>query len=127
MEYVVGLGLQNPELKNLFQSDIRLLRYQMSKSGKATTLATTFFLFSSFLSKSSCQYGGLLYMHKTEDKSLWKKMSYGSDTWYMGRILEEQKTKNKQTKQNKNNKKQKQKQKQKQNACIALISICIII
>ena len=28
----------------------------MSKSGKSTTLATTFFLFSSFLSKSSCQY-----------------------------------------------------------------------
>ena len=27
MGYVVGLGLQNPELKILFQSDIRLLRY----------------------------------------------------------------------------------------------------
>ena len=27
MRYVVGLGLQNPELKISFQSDIRLLRY----------------------------------------------------------------------------------------------------
>ena len=27
MGYVVGLGLQNPELEILFQSDIRLLRY----------------------------------------------------------------------------------------------------
>ena len=26
MGYVVGLGLQNPEMKILFQSDIRLLR-----------------------------------------------------------------------------------------------------
>ena len=30
MGYVVGLGMQNPELKILFQSDIRLLRYEMS-------------------------------------------------------------------------------------------------
>ena len=30
------------------------------------------------------------YMHKTENKSLWKdEMSYFSDTWYMGRTLEE--------------------------------------
>ena len=43
MGYVVGLGMQNPELKISFQSDIWLLRYQMSKSGKSTTLATTFF------------------------------------------------------------------------------------
>ena len=29
-------------------------------------------------------------MHKTENKSLWKEeMSYGGDTWYMGRIYEE--------------------------------------
>ena len=29
-------------------------------------------------------------MHKTENKSLWKEeMSYGGDTWYMGRIFEE--------------------------------------
>ena len=29
-------------------------------------------------------------MHKTENKSLWgDEMSYGSDTWYMGRIYEE--------------------------------------
>ena len=29
-------------------------------------------------------------MHKTENESLWKdEMSYGSDTWYMGRIYEE--------------------------------------
>ena len=45
MEYVVHLGLQIPELKILFYSDIHLLRYYMSKSGKSTTLATTFFLF----------------------------------------------------------------------------------
>ena len=32
MEYVVGLGLQNPELKILIQSDIRLLRYFHVKS-----------------------------------------------------------------------------------------------
>ena len=44
MGYIVGLGLQNPELEILFQSDIWLLRYSMSKSGKSTT----FFLFSSF-------------------------------------------------------------------------------
>ena len=37
MGHIVGLGLQNPELKILFQSDIRLLRYYMSKSGKSTT------------------------------------------------------------------------------------------
>ena len=29
-------------------------------------------------------------MHKTENKSLWKdEMSYGSDTWYMGRTYGE--------------------------------------
>ena len=45
------------------------------------------------------------YMHKTENKSLWKEeMSYGGDTWYMGRILEEL----------------------KDFACVWLISICII-
>ena len=105
MGYVEGLGLQNPELKILFQLDIRLLRYSMSKSGKSATLATTFFLFSSFLSKSSCQYGGYLYMHKTENKSLQKdEMSYGGETWYMGRIYEELKN----------------------YACVWLISICII-
>ena len=72
----------------------------MSKSGKSTTLATTFFLFSKFLSKSSCKYDGQSYMHKgkydgqsymhkTENKRLWKgEMSYG-EIWYMGRIYEE--------------------------------------
>ena len=48
-------------------------------------------------------------MHKTENKSLWKEeMSYGGDTWYMGEYmgvyLEELKN----------------------NACVWLISICII-
>ena len=29
-------------------------------------------------------------MHRTENKSLWKEeISYGGDTWYMGRIYEE--------------------------------------
>ena len=29
-------------------------------------------------------------IHITENKSLWKDvMSYGGDTWYMGRIFEE--------------------------------------
>ena len=29
-------------------------------------------------------------MHKPENKSLWKEeISYGGDTWYMGRIYEE--------------------------------------
>ena len=42
---------------------------------------------------------------KTENKSLWKEeMSYGGDTWYMGRIFEELKN----------------------YACVWLISICII-
>ena len=28
-----------------------------------------------------------LYMHKIENKSLWKEeVSYGGETWYMGRI-----------------------------------------
>ena len=45
-------------------------------------------------------------MHKTENESLWKdEMSYGSDTWYMGRIYYEE---------------------LKNYACIWLISICII-
>ena len=44
-------------------------------------------------------------MHKTENKSLWKKeMSYGGDTWYVGRIYEEL----------------------KKYVCVWLISICII-
>ena len=44
-------------------------------------------------------------MHKTENKSLWRdEMSYGGETWYMGRIYEELKN----------------------YACIWLISICII-
>ena len=31
-------------------------------------------------------------MHGIENKSLWKEeMSYGGETWYMGRIYEEQK------------------------------------
>ena len=28
-------------------------------------------------------------MHKIENKSLWKEISYGGDTWYMGRMFEE--------------------------------------
>ena len=44
-------------------------------------------------------------MHKTENKSLWKdEMTYGSDTWYMGRTYGELKN----------------------YACVWLISICII-
>ena len=54
------------------------------KSKKLTTLATTFFIFSSFPSKSSCQHG--TNMHKIENKSLWKEeMSYGGDT-VLGKI-----------------------------------------
>ena len=68
MGYVVGLALQIQELKILFQSDIWLRRYDMSKSGTSTNLATTFFLFSSFSPKSSCQYGSQLYMHKIENR-----------------------------------------------------------
>ena len=41
MGYVVDFGLQNPELKILFQSDIRLLRYEMSKSGFSTNMKGT--------------------------------------------------------------------------------------
>ena len=44
----MGLGMQNPELKILFQLDIRLLRYEWPKSRKSTTLATTFFYFLHF-------------------------------------------------------------------------------
>ena len=30
------------------------------------------------------------YMHKIENKSLWKEeMSYGGESWYIGRIYEE--------------------------------------
>ena len=43
MGYVVGLGLKKPELKSLFQSDILLLRYLMSKFRKSTTFF--FFIF----------------------------------------------------------------------------------
>ena len=43
MGYVVGFGLQIPELNILFQLDIRVRGYEMSNSGKSTTLATTFF------------------------------------------------------------------------------------
>ena len=44
-------------------------------------------------------------MHKTENKSLWRdEMSFGSDTWYMGRTYGELKN----------------------YACVWLISICII-
>ena len=50
MGYGVGLGLQNPELKNIIS--IRHSVAEMSKSGKSTTLETTFVLFSSILSKS---------------------------------------------------------------------------
>ena len=66
MGYVVGIGLQNPELKFLFQLDIRLLRYEMSKSRKSTTLVTFFFLISSFLSKSNFANMAANYMHKIE-------------------------------------------------------------
>ena len=78
----------------------------MFKSGKSTTLATTFSLFSSFFFfpnpvSNMADY----YMHKIENKSLWKEeMNYGGDTWYLGRIFEELKN----------------------YACIWLISICII-
>ena len=44
-------------------------------------------------------------MHKIENKSLWKEeLSYGGDTWYMGRIFENLKN----------------------DASVWLISICII-
>ena len=44
-------------------------------------------------------------MHETENKSLWNdEISYGSDTWYMGRTKGELKN----------------------YACVWLISICII-
>ena len=33
-------------------------------------------------------------MHKIENKSLWKEeMSYGGETWYMGRVYEEREKK----------------------------------
>ena len=44
----IVLNPQILELKKLFESDIRLPRYRMSKSGISTILATTFFLFSLF-------------------------------------------------------------------------------
>ena len=50
MWYVVGLGLQNPEPKILFQSDIWLLRYQMSKSGEINNFGNNFlFIFFIFV------------------------------------------------------------------------------
>ena len=77
MGYVVGLGLKNPELKILSQSDIRLLRYEMSKYGKSTT----FFI---FFKVQLTIWRLIIYAKKTENKSLWRdEMSYGSDTWYM--------------------------------------------
>ena len=78
----------------------------MSKSGKSTTLATTFFfIFFIFVKVQLPTWRLIIYMHKTADKSLWKEdMSYGGDTWYMGRIYEEL-----------NN-----------YTCVWLISICII-
>ena len=48
IRYVIALTLQILELKKLFESDIWLPRYWMSKSGISTTLETTFFSFSLF-------------------------------------------------------------------------------
>ena len=49
MGYVVGLGLQNPELKNLFQSDIRLLRYLNVKVWEINNFGNNFlFIFFIF-------------------------------------------------------------------------------
>ena len=45
IRYVIALNLQILELKKLFESDILLPRYWMSKSGKSTTLATTFYFY----------------------------------------------------------------------------------
>ena len=76
----------------------------MSKSEKSPTLATSFFLFASFfLNLVSNMVAN--YMHKIENKSLWKEeMSYGGDTWCIRRIFEELQI----------------------YACVWLISICII-
>ena len=49
MGYVVGLGLQNPELKILFQLDIRLLRYEWPKAGREINNFGNNFLFIFFI------------------------------------------------------------------------------
>ena len=73
MGYFVGLGLQIPELKILFY-----LLYM------PTTLAKTFILFSLFFLNSVPNIVAD-YMHKIENKSLWKEeMSYyGGDTLWV--------------------------------------------
>ena len=99
MGYVVGLGLQNPELKILFQLDIRLLRCQSPGNQQLWQQLSFYFLYF-------CQSPvANMAANKIKNKSLWRdKMSYGSDTWYMGRIYDELKN----------------------YACVWLISNCII-
>ena len=62
----------------------------MSTSGKSTTLATTFFSFLHFCQSSVANMAANCICIKQKTKILWKEeMSYGGDTWYMGRIYEE--------------------------------------
>ena len=78
-----GLGLYVPELKIIFQSNIRCGDIKCQSLGKQQLWQLLSFLFSSLFPKSSCQYCSLLYMHKIENKSLWgDEMSYGGETWY---------------------------------------------
>ena len=71
MKYIVDQGLQIPELKILFQSDIRLLRYKVPKSGNSIT----FFLFTSLFPKNLVANIVANYICiKLKAKSLWKDM-----------------------------------------------------
>ena len=72
MGYVIGHGLQIPEEQISLQSNIRLQRYQMSKSGKLTTLAITFFIFLIFLN-SVTNMATNYHVNEIENKSLCKE------------------------------------------------------
>ena len=72
---VVGLVLQNPELQILFQLDFRLLRLNV-KVQEINNFCNNFvFIFSIFFLNPVVNMVAN-YMHKIENKSLWKEEMY---------------------------------------------------
>ena len=80
MGYVVGLGLQNPELKIFISIGHSVTEILNIKVREINNFGNNFLLIFFIFVKVLLPIWQL--MHKTENKSLWRvEMSYGSDTW----------------------------------------------
>ena len=81
-KYFVDLCLQISKLKILFQSDFRLLRYQMSNS-EDQQLGQQLPYFLYFFLKSSCEYMAANYICIKKKTNVYGKMKRDIYWWYL--------------------------------------------